>query len=545
AHVKQKINATICGESDRYVAEYRMRCKNGSWKWILARGKIIASSSSGKPSRILGTHSDITERKQLEETIKGTNTFLENIFTVTPDIIMATDSKGCISYLNDSIQAILGYHPEELLGKRPAALAHTDEQYEALHEIKTRLLLHEGAVKSYEINLQHKKGNLCPLEIYAIALRDNNGSVYGSISFLRDISERKKTEQMLRQTQKMEAIGTMAGGISHDFNNILAIILGNADLALDPLPDEHPARYNINQIAKAAGRARDLVKQILSFSRHSQYDKKVLRLRPLITEALKMLRSMIPSSISIRHDLNCPIDMISADATQIHQVIMNLCTNAYQAMEISGGTLTVALTNITVDETNMAHHHNIRPGSYVQLTVRDTGDGIEPKNLSKIFDPFFTTKGLEKGTGLGLAVAYGIVKQHGGDISVESRPGRGTTIQVIFPSTVQEITEDAARRHQPAPTGTERILVVDDEHPVANMMQLTLEHLGYQVTVETDSVRALDRIRKNTAAYDLIITDQTMPRMTGTTLIRKIKQLSPLTPVILSTGYSSMLDSQT
>ena len=352
----------------------------------------------------------------------------------------------------------------------------------------------------------------------------------------RAFNELRTTQKQLLQAQKMEAIGILAGGIAHDFNNILAPIMGYTEIALSDLPAESETREDLKQVLKAAERARDLVAQILAFSRQTIGERKPIELVPIVKEALKLLRAAVPTTIEIRQDIAPDTWVVNADPTQIHQILMNLCTNAAHAMP-KGGVLEVSLANVELDEKLCAEFEDLTPGSYVRLTVRDTGCGMDKKTLEHIFDPFFTTKAPGEGTGMGLSVVHGIVKSYGGDISVHSEPGVGTTVYIYLP-VVKAMAEVRPETAEPVRGGTESILFVDDEVMVVEMGRETLKRLGYRVTTRTSSIEALELFRVKPGEFDLVITDQTMPNMTGDNLAVELLRIRPDIPIILCTGFS-------
>jgi nitrogen-specific signal transduction histidine kinase/ActR/RegA family two-component response regulator len=380
-------------------------------------------------------------------------------------------------------------------------------------------------------------------------MRNAQGERIGFRGVTRNTTEKRKAEEeraalqeQLRQAQKMEAIGTLAGGIAHDFNNILAGILGYAELASLDIPEGSEAKYNLQQSIKSTYRAKDLVQQILAFSRQSKQERKPLDIRPIIKEALKMLRASLPSTIEIRQNIEADWGAIEADPTQIHQVLMNLCTNAAHAMSENGGVLEVSLTKFDMDAGTSGVNSEIEPGPYLKLRVSDTGSGMPPEILSRIFDPYFTTKETGKGTGLGLAVVHGIVKSHRGAITVSSEPGKGTTFDIYFPrgDIIQAPSE--LERIEPLPLGgRERILFVDDEKAIVEIGQKLLERLGYEVVSRTSSVEALELFRAKPESFDLVVTDMTMPNMTGDKLARELMGIRPDIPVILCTGFSERI----
>jgi signal transduction histidine kinase/CheY-like chemotaxis protein/streptogramin lyase len=350
----------------------------------------------------------------------------------------------------------------------------------------------------------------------------------------------KAAQQQLIQAQKMEAIGTLAGGIAHDFNNILGAIVGYTELALDDLPEGTRVQKNVQYVLTGAERAAALVKQILAFSRQAVQERKPVILRAIVEDALKLLRSSLPSTIEIRRDIRAETNTILGDPTQIHQVMMNLGTNAAHAMKEKGGTLEVNLDKVVLDEETAAREHNIKPGPYLRLTVSDTGYGIPKAVMKRIFEPYFTTKKTGEGTGMGLAVVHGIVKSHGGDISVYSEPGKGTTFHVFLPEIETQVKTESPLKEKP-PGGSERILLVDDEASLAEIGTQILERLGYEVEGISNPIDALETFREKPNQYHLVISDLTMPHMTGIQLAREIKKINPDIPVILCSGHSAPL----
>jgi signal transduction histidine kinase/ActR/RegA family two-component response regulator len=379
--------------------------------------------------------------------------------------------------------------------------------------------------------------------------KDHERRPAGIVVILEDVTAQKRAEaergmlaQQLRQAQKMEAIGTLAGGIAHDFNNILAAIVGYADITLLSLPKSSRNFENVTQIMKASLRARDLVQQILEFSRKAPAkEPSQVDWAPMVKETVKLLRATLPATIEIREHIIPSSGRVLADPAQLHQILMNLCMNARYALRENGGLLEVRLDRATVDAVPGKVPAEIAAGEYVRLTVRDTGSGMDEATLQRIFEPYFTTKPVGEGSGLGLAVVHGIVAALGGAVSAQSKPGAGSTFEVYLPE-----VRGARRSESPnlatIPEGTERILLVDDEAAVAEAGKQLLEALGYRVTAVNDSGEALELFRADPEGFDLVVTDQTLPRMTGETLTRELLKISPGLPVILCTGYSDVLD---
>jgi len=375
------------------------------------------------------------------------------------------------------------------------------------------------------------------------AIRSNDGQFLYCLGMIEDITERKRAQeekerlqQQLQQSQKLEAIGTMAGGIAHDFNNILTGILGFTELVRSEIPEDTEVYENLTEVVKAGRRARDLVKQILSFSRRGETEKSLISLVTIVKEALKLIRSVTPSHITIRQ--NCTVSAersILADPTQMHQMVMNLCLNAADAMP-DGGVLEISLEEVQVETESRPEQTQLPSGCYLKLTVRDNGAGIPPEVRERIFEPYFTTKQVGKGTGMGLAVVHGVIKEHGGNIAVSSEPGRGTAFEICLP--IVEATPDTEIESTPVvAAGSESILFVDEETMITNLQRSQLGKWGYRVTATENSATALGIFRANPQDFDLVITDQSMPGLTGIKLAQAIHEISPSTPIILCTGF--------
>ncbi len=454
-----------------------------------------------------------------------------------------------VTYGGD-LEKILGYTMEEMTGglDRWQALIHPDDLEGFKTTIARIIETREPASLTYRV--RRKDGRYTHMEDEGEFFTDARGNVVRMIGFVKDVSERKKAEEekanlesQLRQAHKMEAIGTLAGGIAHDFNNILSAILGYSEMASDDIPESAPAKRDIREVLKAGNRAKDLVKHILAFSRKSEQERIPLEIYLIVKETLKLLRASIPTTIEIRQDIDPGCGAVLADPTQVHQVMMNLCTNAAQAMEEKGGILDVALGLVALSEKDVQNESTLKPGRYVKLTVRDTGPGVDRSHMDRIFDPYFTTKEVGKGSGMGLAVVHGIVKSHDGMITVDSQSGAGAAFNVFIPR-IEKMRRKKTEKRVPPPTGSERILVVDDEESVCEITKRRLEQLGYHVTYETDGMAALELFRSRPRAFDLIITDQAMPTMTGEHLARELMRIQPDIPIILCTGYSSRIDAE-
>jgi len=451
------------------------------------------------------------------------------------EIFLIMDVDGAVQYVNAATERITGYSRQEVLGSGKFFYARFPERSAMYDEVLQRVK--SGATWAGRILEKQKDGTPYELEITITPICDASGLVTSLVSIGRDITQERRLEEQLLQSQKMEAIGTLAGGIAHDFNNILGGIIGYAEAAKEKLGNGHPGRAYLEQILKASDRAAALVKQILAFSRKTQHERRSLRMHQIVREALQLLRASIPATVHILEHLCREGDVILADPNQMHQVLMNLCTNAAHAMGERGGLLTIELEPVCLAARDLCQYPGLKAGAYVRLTVSDTGIGINPEIIGRIFDPFFTTKGQGQGTGMGLAVVHGIIAGHNGSISVKSTPDRGTAFCVMLPCTDEGIVADEEPAY-PLPTGTEHILYVDDEESLVEIEQSLLESLGYSVTACTSPEQAYDLFTRRPTAFDLIITDHAMPHMSGYDFAQKVMCIRQDIPVIMCTGFS-------
>jgi PAS domain S-box-containing protein len=446
---------------------------------------------------------------------------------------------GRLKFINEQARLIVGYAEDEIIDMAFEKFIH-DSEKEHVRQKYGRLMGGQEQNQQYESVIILKDGRTLDVEINASVT--NYDGRWAALVFVRDITERKQLENQLRQVQKMEAVGTLAGGIAHDFNNILTAIIGYLDLARRECEKGTVLDSHLNEVLKASYRASDLVKQILAFSRQSDRERKPIQISHLVREALKLLRSSLPSTIEIRSTIVERPGIILGEPTQIHQILMNLCTNAAHAMSDEGGVLEVKVQNVYLDSDFCEKHLDVGAGSYVRMSVRDTGHGMSPEIMERIFEPYFTTKEKGRGTGLGLATVHGIVKSYGGMIEVESSPGHGSVFHIHLPIIEDKATGEEAET-EPLPRGTERILLVDDEEPIVRVEKLLLEELGYDVVTRTSSIEALHYFRSKPQDVDLVITDMTMPNMTGDRFSRELLSIRRDIPIILCTGFSEKINS--
>jgi PAS domain S-box-containing protein len=492
------------------------------WDWTLHPVLDLDEKVEG----LVLTLIDVTERKRLEQE----RTLMAAALAQTDDSVMIIDAKGGIEYVNTAFSRLHRIDEGTAVGRHFREFWAGGESDAIITEAIENAVGWTGRVAR-----QYSDGRPYTVEMTLSPLRDDQGKVSRYVSVERDITHEMLLEAQVRQRQKMEALGTLAGGIAHDFNNILMPIVMNTELTMMDLVPESPAHRSLGQVLEAAQIGKDLVKQILSFSRPQADVRQAISLGPLVKEALKFLRASIPATIELQESVDAPWAVCSVDPSQIHQVIVNLCTNAAQAIGQADGVIQVSLTEEEVDEKISSRHPNLKPGACARLAVSDNGPGIGAAFLDRVFDPFFTTR--QSGTGMGLAVVQGIVRSHDGAVEVHSQPGDGATFLVYLPvagpGTVEHATCD-----DEVPGGDERVLLVDDQKEVLDSLEPMLTRLGYRVTAVTDSMDALGRFRSQPQNFDLVITDQVMPDLTGVELAEEILAIRLDLPVILTTGYS-------
>lgn len=462
------------------------------------------------------------------------------------DVSFRIDMDGRFTHASPSSVHIFGIPPKELIGRRIVEIF----RYPEAHERLAAYIAREGRVEGFESEMKKRDGTFIWISTNARMLADSGGNPAGIEGIARDITKQKRAEEekllleeSLRQSQKMEALGTLAGGIAHDFNNILGAILGYTEMVRDALPANHKDREPLQAVLSAAERATELTRQILMFSRKGKPDKKITPMPLIVEETVKLLKKTIPATVHIKADIDPSAGFVFADSTQMHQVIMNLCTNSFHALRNEAGEIRIRLATENVTPESALLYPGLKPGLYASLSVEDTGRGIEAAVLPKIFDPFFTTKAKGMGTGLGLSVVHGIVADHGGVVLVDSQPDKGTVFRVLLPSIAGEARDtspDTAARS----TGSERILLVDDEPALVALWKKLLGDLGYRVVGVDSARRALEIVRTSIHDFDLMVTDQTMPEISGDALAREALRLRPDIPVIMCTGHSAVMDEE-
>jgi len=457
----------------------------------------------------------------------------KDVVASSNEAIAVSDPAGRIVYVNPAHERLFGRSLEVA-----QSLNYRDYYSKKSVEKNNQEILpaaKKGETWEGVIDALDSKDRQFPLWQRTYAIYDKEGEMHYCFTFMHEFKERK-AEKNLRQAQQGQAVGTLAGGIAHEFNNILWIIMANTELAASALPEGNSVHKNLQRVEKACSRGADLVQQILSFSRQGEYRPRPLNIVPIVKESLKFLRSSIPTTIEIRQNISTRSATIMSDPSQVHQTIIHLCSNAADAMEEKPGVLEISMTDIELDQDAATFHDNLTPGKYIRLSVKDTGIGMEPKVRERIFEPFFTTKGVGEGRGMGLAVVYGIARSCEGTIEVHSEPGKGSIFHLFFPK-IEKGAKPGPGAFIPSVKGKERILFVDDDEEIANMGKEILEGYGYQVESKTCSVEALETFRDRPDKFDLIITDMIMPRMTGEELAEEFVRIQPDIPIILCTGY--------
>lgn len=484
---------------------------------------------------------EITERKRAEAAVKESEEWYRRFFDGDLSGCFIATPAGRILACNPAFAGIFGFSSvEEAMNADFLSLRlDTKDQEQFLSLLRERKVL-----KHYLAEYRRVDGQVISTVENAIGGFDDNGHLVEIRGFVIDNTDQKNLEDQLRHAQKMEAIGTLAGGIAHDFNNILTAVLGNAEMGLIRVPEENDVRRNFSEILKATKRAKDLVRQILTFSRQEKQEPRHLQISTIIEEVLKLLRATLPSTIEIRSKLEQHAGVVLADPIQIHQLLMNLCTNAAHAMQgTGGGILEVTLGDVVIGNGRDHHKFGLKPGQYVGIAVRDTGCGMDQTLVPRIFEPFFTTKPVGEGSGMGLAVVHGIVKSLDGGLEVETELGVGSTFRMFLPKIANSLLPEVdAVRPLTQDNQHRRVLLVDDEESLLCIGQQMLEHLGYRVTVKNSGVEALSCFRLQPEAFDLVITDETMPKMTGSDLAKELLRIRPDLPVILCSGYADTLD---
>ncbi len=517
-------------KKDKVIKSYEVQFKkkDNSIIWV-SLNAISINDSLGDIHHIEGLAQDITEKKKAETELQRLSTAVEQV----AENITITDTKGKIKYVNPAFEKSIGYNLKEVYNFNHRFFGADETEKTVYDEVLSSV--EKDHVWTGRLT-NRKKNNAVIIEDAIISpIKSPLGRFMGYVSINRDVTLKAKFENQLRQSQKMEAVGTLAGGIAHDFNNILGVIIGCSELARSSISQNHIAVKDIDQVLTASLRAKSLVSQILAFSRQEEDTKIPLSLSPFIKEVVNFLKATLPKIIEIKVNLHTKSGIILADPIQMQQILMNLCTNSSQAIGRNRGVINVTLSNMEYQKGDDLQPE-IKPGSYVLLEIKDTGCGIPEEIIHKIFDPFFTTKSIGEGTGLGLSVVHGIVKKHEGTVTVKSSPVAGTNFCIILPRLEHADIKINVEPSLELPQGHERIMLVDDETALLDILERILNNLGYDVHAYSSSLKAMEAFKQKPDYFDLIVTDQLMPNMTGTDLISKIQKLNHDIPIILFTG---------
>jgi PAS domain S-box-containing protein len=505
--------------------EYRILTGDNQVKWVWVRANTVLSEDGRR--RVVGIAEETTERKKVEESLRASEKRFRTLATGNIDGIMVVDESGGICFANPAAEELFRLGAPRLHGN-VFGLPFASEDWSEVAISTPRGLALNIETRSSAIEWEGRPAHLVSIRDVTERVRAEEG--------------RLELENRVQNSQRLEAIGVLAGGIAHDFNNILSAIMGYTELALMDIAEDAPFRHILKQIVKAGLRGRDLIQQILSFSRRTEQKVTPLHLSHVVKESIKFMRASLPTTIDLKYNIHPDEDAVMVDPTQIHQVLMNLGANAAYAMRESGGRLEISMRRLDVSDEMAAACLDLTAGRYQELIVSDTGGGIESGIIDRIFDPFFTTKPLGEGTGLGLSTTHGIVRSHGGAIRVSSEVGLGTTFRIYLPCVQGAVAAGTAEPAMPSATGTERILFVDDEESLVDVGRKVMGRLGYVVTGAGSGAEALELFRQGPDQFDLVMTDQTMPGLTGVELAREILRDRPEMPIILFTGYSQKVD---
>ena len=535
--VKQSLDGCLRGDVPRWECQHRFLTRDGQWRWVVNKGKVAARDASGRPTRMLGTTQDIHDRFLAEQEIKKLNHALER----SPVMVMITDLNGNIEYVNQHFSDVTGYPAEEVVGRNPRILRSSEEPESTFREMWSAL--NRGETWHGELHNRRRDGRAYRERNTIGSLRDANGRVTHFVALKEEITDQKtpdddkrRMEEQLSQVQKMETLGALAGGVAHDFNNILTAIIGHTELASELAPPPHPAADCIQQVRQASRRASDLVQRILSFSHREPTHREKINLGNLVAEVIPLVRSSIPSTIKVDLSIASNDLTVLASPTDIQQIVLNLGGNAAHAMRDQGGFLRVAVESCHIDRPLKVTAGTVGVGEYRRLRVSDTGEGISPPVMARMFEPFFTTKPSGEGTGLGMSIVLGIVLSHGGAIDVKSEVGQGSSIDIYLPAAAPDIPEDTRPEPVSAAGKGERIAFVDDEPAITLVAKNGLALRGYQPVIFENPRPLLEHLGGGGAPFDLIITDQTMPDITGLDLIRQLRAKQIQTPIIILSG---------
>ena len=531
----------------QFNVDGRVLRRDGKYRWFKCY-IVPIRDGSGQIVRWCGSNTDLHDEYQLRESLRAERDRLSTIAATAPGVLHSfrIDREGSFSFpfVAPGITNIYGYTAEQLHEEANVIrkLIHPEDR-----PLLTESTRHSAETMTHcnvEFRVRHPTRGEIWVESNVTPQNDEDGGIVWH-GFLTDITARKRAEHLQLHSQKLEALGTLSGGIAHDFNNLLLAIRGNAKLAIADLPQDHPVQASLNEVERAAARAADLVRQILSFSRQGETRREVAELRPVVEEALKLLRATLPAMIRIVPVFNPDVPSVAVDVTQIHQILMNLATNAAHAIGDVPGQIDVTIDAVKVRPDEIVTATDLHAGHYARITVADNGSGMDRATLERVFDPFFTTKPPGQGTGLGLSVVHGIVRAHAGAVTAYSQPGKGTTFRIYLPAATAAVEQSPDAAQVPAGGSGEHVLYIDDEESLVFLGQRVLERMGYKVTGFTDPGQALNAFRASPGEFDVVVTDLSMPGMSGFNLSRALLQLRPDVPIVLTTGYVRPEDKET
>jgi PAS domain S-box-containing protein len=547
--VKAGLDAYLEGRSPVFGVDHRMRCRDGSWKWVRGRGMVVSRAADGNPQRMIGTNSDISEQNYLTQKLRDSDNLLRELSEQVPGIIfqlcLSPDGHFRFPFISKARDDLYGVAPQSVAADASALFdyVHPDDRdgfHASIHESARTLQLwqRDYRVLVPGLGVRWRAGRARPKK-----MDDGNILWHG---FITDITDkvtaeelRAQLEDQLRNAQKIEAIGTLAAGVAHDFNNIIGTIAGNAALAQQDVGPGHTALESLDEIYKASQRARHLVQQILTFSRKQPLQLVNQPLRPLVEESVRLLRATLPAGVDLATAFGEVSARVLADSTQVQQIVLNLCTNAWHALHERSGRIEVGLEEMQLGAAAVSLLPDLKPGPHVRLRVSDNGKGMDAAIQERIFEPFFTTKPVGQGTGLGLAAVHGIVKTHNGAIALESAPGRGTTFWVYFPvvAAPHDATQAAPLPPKSLQGGGEHVLYLDDDESLVFLVMRMLNRLGYRTSGYTDARLALNAVRADPRDFDIAVTDFNMPGLSGLDVAMELSRIRPDLPVVITSGY--------
>ncbi len=532
--VLSSLQEHLKGKTTHWQCEHRLRTKIGEWKWVLGRGRVVEKTAEGKPLRMVGTMTDISEQKKAGESLRQSEEQLKKILQTSPNAVIVYDIQETPQFINQSFTKIFGWTLDEIQDKN-IPFVPDDEKDITASKIK--------AIYSTDKPLQFlskrftKFNEVLDVNINAAVYKNTDGENIGLVVNLTDITEQLKTEEQLRQAQKMESVGRLAGGVAHDFNNMLSIILGNSEILMEDLGLNHPSFSNVKEVQKAAERSANLTRQLLAFARKQTISPKIIDLNATIEGTMKMLERLIGEDIDLSWCPKTSLWHVKIDPSQIDQMLANLCVNARDSIK-DVGKVTIETDNVQFDEDYCKTHPGFKPGNYVMIGISDNGCGMDKEIIENLFEPFFTTKKVGEGTGLGLATVYGIIKQNNGFINVYSESGEGSTFKLYIPSHEEHLIDEPAIAKEISQKGSETILLVEDEKSILQMTKSILERLGYTVLVADTPDEALRISHKTKAEIHLLVTDVVMPSMNGRELAEKILKFLPNIKCLYISGYT-------